>query len=132
MALSFDNIFGKHEAALLLRSQRTRVLAENLANADTPNYKARDIDFKQAMANFDRQSHSKLDVTNDRHITINDGTRFGAELRFRVPLQASIDGNTVDTQVEHAAYMKNAMAYQASLRFLSGRVQGMMSAIRGD
>ena len=126
-----DNLFGIHATALKLRANRAEVLAANIANADTPNYKSRDVDFKYALA----QSLAKtgdLAVTNPRHIDVAGGSSLGTELMYRNPFQPSLDGNTVDLQTERSAFMENSMMYQASLRFLNGKISGLMTAIRGE
>jgi flagellar basal-body rod protein FlgB len=134
MAINFDAAFGIHEQALLLRSERAGVLAMNLANADTPNYKARDIDFRAELARLAGGGAEGLRTTRSGHI--GGGTESAipgrAEHLYRMPVQPSLDGNTVDTQVEQAAFLKNALGYQASLRFLSGRVSGLLLAIKGQ
>ncbi len=133
MSISFESALGIHESALRVRGQRAGVLANNLANIDTPNYKARDLDFKGILNRKTAESNSfNLQATNERHIAM--GTAFGedADLLYRTPQQASIDGNTVEDQIEHAEYMKNALAFQASFQFLNSKFQGLKSAIRGD
>lgn len=139
MGFGLDNIFGIHETALYLRSQRAELLASNLANADTPNFKARDIDFRAALARAANTSiqlagaspRGPLTVTNPRDLQPLD-TVHGAQVLYRDPLQASIDGNTVESQVEMAEFMDNAMRYQASLRFITDQVKGLMLAIKGN
>ncbi len=136
MPISFDSALGIHQQALSLRTTRTEMLASNIANADTPGYKAVDIDFKSALqASVDHrgQSHgaSSLSVTNSRHIQL--GTEgANAETLYRVPNQSALDGNTVDEQLEKSAFADNALRYQASLEFLSGRFRGMMAALKGE
>jgi flagellar basal-body rod protein FlgB len=134
MPISFEAALGIHEKALHVRSERAGVLANNLANIDTPNYKARDLDFKQILNQQSSSSEGQLaaQVTNDRHMAMD--TTFGedADLLYRTPQQPSIDGNTVEDQIEHAEYMKNALAFQASFQFLNSKFQGLKSAIRGD
>ena len=133
MADAFNSVFGVHADALMLRAQRARLLAGNLANADTPGYKARDIDFEAALqaARSDKQANAAMVRTHRNHLT---GGEMANEsfIRYRVPRQPSLDGNTVETQQEHAAFMENAIRYQATLRFLDGRVKSMMAAIRGE
>ena len=132
MILSFDNAFGIHTKALSLYAQRSSVLASNLANADTPNYKARDVDFRSILTQAKSGSGS-IRATHSKHFGM-DGMSDNAasETVFRTPLQPSLDGNTVDVQVEQAAFTDNAMRYMASLRFVTGKVQGLMTAIRGE
>ena len=136
MASSIDNYLGVHAAALKLRSQRTEVLAANLANADTPGYRARDIDFKGALAAASGQSSSggvHLATTRAGHIgnAAADGTP-APELKYRVPLAPALDGNTVDGQLEQAAFAENTVRYQATLSFISSKFRALMTAITGQ
>ncbi len=128
--LNLDNLFGIHATALTLRSQRAEILAGNLANADTPNYLARDIDFKSIL-NGASEDFLPLRRSDARHLSAGDEVAGGA-LLYRVPQQPSIDGNTVDTQLEKSEFLKNAMQYQASLRFLNGRIGSLRLAISGQ
>lgn len=137
MAISFDQAFGIHENALKLRTARAEVIARNLANADTPNYKARDIDFKSALqASMDASGNSgSLSSTNSKHYSYANTSGTMADkvtLTYRAPTQASIDGNTVETEQELARYAKNSNDYQASFTLLNGKMKGLMSAIRGE
>ncbi len=126
-----DNLFGIHATALKLRANRAELLAANIANADTPNYKARDIDFKHVLKQAGSNT-SEMKTTNDRHLTSAGMSKMGANIMYRIPDQPSLDGNTVDLQTERAAFMENSMMYQASLRFLNGKISGLMTAIRGE
>jgi flagellar basal-body rod protein FlgB len=128
----FDNIFGIHEQALLLHGQRIGVLATNMANADTPNYKARDIDFSAVLAHTDDSAPLPMSVTQGAHIAMNDAATLGAELKYRNPYQASLDGNTVEMPVEQAAFSENNVRYQASLGFINGYIAEMKLAIAGQ
>ncbi|MBE0509913.1 MAG: flagellar basal body rod protein FlgB [Chromatiales bacterium] len=131
-----DNAFGMHELALKLRSQRMEVLASNLANADTPGYKAKDIDFKAVLSSYQNgaassaQASKGMKVTHERHLGASDG--MAAETLYRNPLQPSLDGNTVDAHVEKGKFMENALQYQATLSFIDSRIQSLRKAIRGD
>ncbi|GLQ32211.1 flagellar basal body rod protein FlgB [Litoribrevibacter albus] len=131
MAISFDNALGIHPSALGVRVQRAEIIANNLANADTPGFKSRDIDFRAILnAESDKLSSVKLDKTDDQHI---DGLLSPDEgLKFRNPHQPAIDGNTVETQVEHTEYMQNAMRYQATFQFLNSKFKGLSGAIKGE
>jgi flagellar basal-body rod protein FlgB len=134
MPTEIDRALGISAQALSLRARRAEVLAANLANADTPHYKARDIDFSSALAAAQKQlsaNDSGLRLTRPGHIPL-PGDAGGVELLYRTPSQASLDGNSVDTQREHAAFMDNAVRYQASLGFLSGRIRTLLTAIRGE
>jgi flagellar basal-body rod protein FlgB len=128
MAISFDRVLGTHANALTLRSRRAEVIAANLANAETPNYLARDIDFEAAIAGAERRV--TLSATDAGHLGATGNA--SPRLLYRVPTQAAIDGNTVDEQQEKAAFAENALRYQASLRFLDRRISGLLSAIRGE
>lgn len=132
MLLSFDNAFGIHTKALSLYAQRSSVLASNLANVDTPDYKARDIDFRSVLGQA-RDDAGRIQATHARHFGMGSGTAdMSTETLYRTPLQPSLDGNSVDVQVEQAAFTDNAMRYMASLRFITGRVQGLLTALRGE
>jgi len=133
MRLSLDNILGIHQQALSLHSQRSSVLASNLANADTPGFKARDIDFRAALKQANSAGAEGLKMTHKNHMTAAGGKASGpAELLYRETSQPSLDGNTVDNQIEQAAFSDNAMHYMATLDFLGGRVKGIIGAIRGE
>lgn len=133
-----DQYLGIHPAALKLRSQRTELIANNLANADTPNFKARDLDFKRALAQASTMATSNdqslgLATTRPGHIplnAINSGVN-GHQL-YRVPLAPSLDGNTVDAQLEQAAFAENAVRYQTTLTFLGGKFRSLLTAITGQ
>jgi len=131
MSISFDSALGIHKKALVLRSQRVEVLASNIANADTPGYKARDIDFKSALANVEAQSANSLIRTNSKHIQINT-TQNNAEILYRVPNQSSLDGNTVAGQLEKTTFADNALRYQAIITFLDGKFKGLLAALKGE
>ena len=131
MKISFENALGPQPAALELRSLRTQIIANNIANADTPNYKARDIPFETMLREATQVSTGSMAATHPGH--------FGAAapdvqetLLYRVPMLPSIDGNTVDGHVEQAEFADNALHFQASLRFLNGKFRGLISAIRGE
>ncbi len=133
MAINFDKALGIHEQALRVRGDRAQVLANNLANADTPGYKARDVDFKgilQGQVQLSKSSAS-LNTTSERHIT-GQTLSSNSDLLYRTPIQPSIDGNTVEEQVEHAEFMQNGLSFQASFTFLNSKFTGLMAAIRGE
>lgn len=136
MAISFDKAFGIHEAAVTMRARRAGIIATNLSNADTPNYKARDVDFRAVLGDAAAaRDFAGLRRTNARHIgeaPAGPGATGLEGLKYRVPLNPSLDGNTVEAAVEQAAFTKNAMMYQASLHFLDRRVKGMIRALRGE
>ena len=130
MAINFDNALGVHPQALALREKRSEVLASNLANADTPGYKARDLDF-QSILKKSMPSNQAMERTQNGHFSPNDRL-LGATMLFRNPNQASLDGNTVESHVEQAKYSENAVQYQASLRFINGKFSGLLTALRGE
>lgn len=116
--MATEKLFGMHATALQLRSQRMMLLASNIANAATPNYKARDLDFSKAL-DLARQGGGVASAME------------GA-MRYRVPTQSSLDGNTVEMATEQTAFAENALAYRSSLSFLSGRVNTLTRAIKGE
>ena len=134
MPLKLDTYLGVHATAMQLRSQRMEVLAANLANADTPNYRARDLDFKSALAAASSAgSQVPLTTTSSAHLpTANVNGTAHAELKYRIPLAPAIDGNTVDPQLEQAAFAENTVRYQATLTFVSSKLRGLMTAITGQ
>lgn len=134
MGISFENALGIHEDALRFRGQRTAVLANNLANVDTPNYKARDMDFKTALAARLNPVGESLEMstTSNGHHHAKGLLESDGNLMYRNPQQPSIDGNTVEEHVEHAAFMKNSLDYQASFTFLNSKFKGLMTALRGQ
>ena len=133
MAINFQTALGIHEKALHVRAKRAEVLANNLVNADTPNFKARDIDFKSVLKGqmVDTPSSTKIAATNSRHIG-GSNSLFQAELMYRNPMQPSLDGNTVDEQGEMSRYAQNTMDFQASFQFLNSKFKGLRSAIKGE
>lgn len=132
MAISFDKALGIHEQALNTRVRRAEVLANNLANADTPGYKARDLDFRAMLARAGGDGAGfELAKSDPGHMSASDSGADG-DLMYRNPLQPSIDGNTVDAQQEQAAFMRNAMDYQASFQFLNNSFTGLTKALRGE
>ncbi|THB75364.1 MAG: flagellar basal body rod protein FlgB [Gammaproteobacteria bacterium] len=148
MAISFEKAFGVQSQALELRGKRTELIASNLANADTPNYKARDIDFKAALSQAEgmqkfstSRSTTNVQKTDVKHLSLGQNqsvngisgrTEKTYETLYRNPISPSLDGNTVETHVEQAKFAENALQYQATLNFLSHRITGLMSAIKGE
>lgn len=139
MRFELDKALGINPDVLNVYSRRAEVLAGNLANADTPGYKARDIDFKDALQDMkgSMQGASAMRITHASHInsagSMNDRvSEILGEMKYRIPQQASIDGNTVDPLLEKSAFMENAMMYQASLKFLSAKFKHIKTALKGD
>jgi flagellar basal-body rod protein FlgB len=139
-----DEMMRFQETALNLREKRQQLLASNIANADTPNYKARDIDFNKALQGVLSRTGSnaasasapgELTKTTFTHLSANAGAANsidGAPLLYSNPQQGSIDGNTVDMDVQRNAFTDNAMRYEASLTFISSKIKSMLSAIQGQ
>jgi len=123
-----DSILGVHESALLFRARRMEVLAANLANADTPHYKARDMEFADVLNRT--QSGARMKITDPRHIDATPPAGAGA-LKYRMPHQPTLDGNTVEADLELARYAENAVSYQASLLFANGRISSLRTALAG-
>lgn len=143
MPISFDSALGIHDKALVLRSHRAELLASNIANSETPGYKARDIDFKAALENAtgntghaNQHTGNHLNLTHRNHIqtaSAHSGVESaGSNTLYRVPNQSSLDGNTVDSQLEKSAFAENALRYQASLTFLDGKFKGILTALKGE
>jgi flagellar basal-body rod protein FlgB len=136
MPLNLDQYVSVHAAALDVRARRGELIANNLANADTPGYQARDIDFRQAMARAggDRTAGVSLATTQAGHIGGANSAAAGAnpDLKYRTPLAPALDGNTVDAQIEQAAFAENAVRYQATLTFLNSKFRGLLTAILGS
>lgn len=136
---SLDSYLGVHAQALRVQSQRTELIARNLANADTPQYKAQDLDFRAALAQAGTSGTPlALSTTQSLHQAVGalqsgiaDPSTAGA-LKYRNPLAPSLDGNTVDVQMEQGAFAENALRFQATLSFLNSRFRGLMTAITGQ
>jgi len=132
MRFDLDNAFGIHQQALLLRSKRAEILASNIANADTPNYQARDIDFK-ALLNNAKNRVSSLTTTHPNHIGgTNSASGVSFDLKYRQPLQPSLDGNSVDAEFEKSEFTRNALEFQMSLSFLNGKIKDLKRALSGE
>ena len=135
MPLKLDAYLGVHQDALKLYARRTAVLANNLANADTPNFRAQDLDFKSLLnaRTGGTVPAPTLIATHARHIGASSETPAASgALKYRVPLAPSLDGNTVDPQLEQAAFAENTVRYQAALAFLTDKFRGLMTAITGQ
>ncbi len=127
MAINLDRLVGVHHQALQVRTQRMEVISGNLANANTPGYKAQDIDFQKAMQTA-QGSQSGMLRTHENHMQGRSQMR--AELEYRIPTQPDTgDGNTVDAQVERNAFLETGMRYEAGLMLLNGKFKGMKKAL---
>lgn len=134
MVNNLDDLTRFHQTALSLRAARQELLAANIANADTPNYKARDINFASALQNAMAGTSTELPLvtTSPQHLEGNaGGSVMGAPVMYRRPVQPSADGNTVDMDVERAQFADNALRYEASVRFVSEQMKSMLTAIQG-
>lgn len=133
MPVSFEKAFSLHDDAMLLRSRRSSVLASNIANTDTPNYKARDIDFADTLRRAGHQQGNQLALSgkHKQHISGNPA-QASDNVMYRNPLHPSLDGNTVDSHVEQAKFAENALMFQTSFTLLNGRIKGLMLALKGE
>ncbi|MGB4466650.1 MAG: flagellar basal body rod protein FlgB [Azovibrio sp.] len=127
-----SSYLGVHGDALPLREQRMKLIASNLSNADTPGYKAQDLDFEAAMrAAQGQRDGGQLEVTDGRHIALG-GDGLNPFQVMRQASQPSLDGNTVDPDAERAAYGRAALEYRASLSFVESKVRTLLTAITGQ
>ncbi len=132
MLRRFDDNFDFHAQALKLRTYRQQLLASNVANADTPGYKAVDIDFARELRRLTAGAENTpgLRITHARHLQPAAGNPLGVRTLYRVPTQPSIDGNTVDMDVERSQFAENALRYETSLRFLNGQFKSILNALK--
>ena len=126
---SFTEHLGFHASALQLRSRRNEMLASNIANAATPNFKARDIDFDTELKRINKIGN--IETTNNSHFA-SIQKRIGKDSVFRLPIHPSLDGNTVEMAVEQMQFSENVMRYQTTLSFLNNKIAGLRSAIKGE
>ena len=116
-------------ASLSLRAKRNEILASNIANAATPHFKARDIDFDVEMRKKERVGN--ISVNHEKHFGLLTKVRPN-DVMFREPLNPSLDGNTVEMAVEQMEFSENVVRYQTTLQFLTNKISGLMSAIKGE
>ncbi len=130
-----DDLLNFHTQALRVRDQRQQVLASNIANADTPNYKARDVDFKTelqgALKSTGPSDGMTVATTARGHLAGNPGINAETGLLYRTPAQGSVDGNTVDMDAERAAFADNAVHYEFNLTRISQQIKSMLAVIQG-
>lgn len=134
MTSRIDSMFQFHQTALNLRAARQELIASNIANADTPNYKAKDIDFASALQGAISGGGAKLQMTTteNNHLNGSSGASvLGAPVQYRNALQPSADGNTVDMDVERAQFADNALRYEASVKFISEQAKDVFAALQG-
>lgn len=134
---NIEQSLGIHEQALKLRAYRMELISSNLANADTPNYKAKDIDFNAMLKSYSASGgtpgqNGALNTSHPRHLGGPQAGGDMADVQFRTSNQPSIDGNTVDTQIEKSALMENSVHYQATLAFINGRIDTLKKALGGS
>ncbi len=137
MSSPLDAALAFHQRALDVRVQRQQLIASNIANADTPNYKARDLDFRAALDAALQPAASQgadrgMARTVQGHLAGSQPAAGGGALLYRQTVQASVDGNSVDIDVERAQFADNALRYEANLMFISGQIRSMLSAIQGQ
>lgn len=132
MSITFKAVLGVHPQALKVSADRSGVLASNLSNADTPGYKAQDIDFSQELQRQLGMNQSlPMAQTQSGHL-LSQSQSTSENFQYRVPLHSSLDGNTVDAEMERIRFTENALRYEASLQFLSKKFSGLKGALRGD
>ncbi len=130
MRVSLDNEFALHGAALALESQRSEILAGNLANIETPGYQARDIDYQSIMQSV---AHSLQTTSTSATAQTTPAVELGSDdLLYRIPYQTTQDGNTAELGPEQTRFDQNAMAFKTSLRFMNYTIAGIKEAISGD
>lgn len=138
MAITFEKAFGIHQHTLRVRNDRAETLAGNLANADTPGFKSRDIDFNNALihqANLKVvDNNPPMTKTSDRHMDLSDLSQEPELImKYRLPYQADTgNGNTVEVNTERMNYLSNTIEYQASLKFLNGKISKLMNALTSE
>ncbi len=131
MAISFDNALGIHQYTVGVRERNSEVISTNIAQANTPGFKAKGMDFQRALQAATSEASIGLSRTNGRHIAAS--TNVTGEVLYRVPNQPDTgDGNTVDVDVERNLFMQNQLRHQASLDFLGGKFKNLTKAIKGD
>ena len=126
---TIENHLSIHSNALNLRGKRNKILASNIANAATPNFKARDIDFDVEMKK--KEKIGNIMVNHEKHFALLSKVRPN-DVMFREPLNPSLDGNTVEMAVEQMEFSENVVRYQTTLQFLTNKISGLMSAIKGE
>ena len=141
--MNIDKLIGVHSEALQMRAQRTKLIATNIANSDTPNYKARDIAFADTLkdagwhnrsmtgVNQSGRLNATVNTTHKNHMTMNSSSTKEAVM-YRQPNHASLDGNTVDKDAEQARFAENSVRYQASLEFIGSRIGSLIKTLRGE
>ena len=135
MTNRLDDALSFHQAALNARAYRQQVIASNIANADTPNFKARDVAFREALTGAlggKAANGLPLKTTSARHLSASTGNPMDASLKYRQEEQGAVDGNTVNMDTERAAFAENAVQYEASVTFINGLLRSMQMAVQGQ
>jgi flagellar basal-body rod protein FlgB len=137
MPIDNKTLFGIHAESLVLLSKRAELLAANMANANTPNYKSRDMDFNRVLQRTVAEhtdSKNSMVRTHPLHVSAPDNYQQidNDEWLFRKPEQSVLNGNTVDTQIENAEFLSNSLHYQTTIAFLSGRINSLLNALKGQ
>ncbi len=132
MISKLDNALNFHQTALNVRAARQEVLSSNVANGDTPNFKARDIDFSSVLSDALSSNTNKtgLTTTSPMHLSSSSENSLASQALYRIPQQPSADGNTVEMDAERTRFADNSIKFDASLTFMSGQIRGLMLAIR--
>lgn len=132
MVSKLDNALNFHQTALNVRAARQELLSSNIANGDTPNYKARDIDFSSVLRDALSSNTNKtgLTTTSPMHLASKSENSIVSQALYRIPQQPSADGNTVEMDAERAKFADNSIKYDASLTFISGQIRNLMTAIQ--
>ena len=132
MISKLDNALNFHQTALNVRAARQEVLPSNIANGDTPNFKARDIDFSTVLSDALSSNTNKtvLTTTSPKHLSSSSENSLASQALYRIPQQPSADGNTVEMDAERTRFADNSIKFDASLTFMSGQIRGLMLAIR--
>lgn len=129
-----DTLINFHQQALNIRDQRQKILSANIANSDTPNYQARDIDFNDELIKALKKENSvnnvKLNITSNRHIQTTSQITSNQNLLYRIPYQVAADGNTVEMDQERTAFIDNSIHYQSNLTFLGEQFKNVMSVLQ--
>lgn len=133
MANLLDQALNLQEQALKIHSQRQQLIASNISNADTPHYKAVDLNFAAALrrAQTTTSSLASLQTSAVGHISSPSKNLFGSQTVYRLASQPSVDGNTVEMDTERAKFAENTIRYEAAFRFLNGNIKGLLAAIQG-
>lgn len=130
MQSGVDKIFSGHEQALTVHAKRMELIGANVANADTPGFKARDIDFRQVLANAAEEG-AGLRRSHSAHLALNGASDgMGAAVGYRIPTQPTMDGNTVDSHHEKTELAEASLRYESTLTFLTRKISGIKEALR--